>query len=197
MVQKQKSKTKSGKVASKSKAAGSSTSKAASKSKTAGSSKKSPAKKKIKSAAKKTSTSSSNKTTQTKTKKPVKKAAAKKAVKKKSPAVTKTSTLSAKAKKTSKKSAGKASSKTSPLTPVKISKKDQKLMAENEKRWEALQNRHQDPPLDYDSSKSYLPKVSIKHPIFGWGYILSVRNKRLEVIFKDSVKYLASEGLGA
>ena len=35
-------------------------------------------------------------------------------------------------------------------------------------------------------------KTAILHKVLGWGYILSNRNDRLEVLFKDGIKYLIS-----
>ena len=79
----------------------------------------------------------------------------------------------------------------------KLSAKSQKLLKENERKWQALQNKHQEvSALNYKISGVYKVKTPIMHKKFGWGYILSVRNDRLEVIFKESVKFLVSNNLG-
>ena len=79
----------------------------------------------------------------------------------------------------------------------KLSKKDQKLMAENERRWKAYQNKNKDiSPVPYKISGVYQDKTPIMHKKFGWGYILSIRNDRLEVMFKETVKFLVSNNLG-
>lgn len=44
----------------------------------------------------------------------------------------------------------------------------------------------------YDMKMQYEPKTAIEHKVLGWGYILSNRNDRLEVIFKDGIRYLIS-----
>ena len=44
----------------------------------------------------------------------------------------------------------------------------------------------------YAITSSYEPKTAIMHKVLGWGYILSNRNDRLEVLFKDGIKYLIS-----
>ena len=79
----------------------------------------------------------------------------------------------------------------------KLSAKSQKLLKENERKWQALQNKYQSiTAVNYKISGVYKVKTPIMHKKFGWGYILSVRNDRLEVIFKESVKFLVSNNLG-
>jgi len=44
----------------------------------------------------------------------------------------------------------------------------------------------------YSMKNSYEPKTAITHKILGWGYILENKNDRLEVLFKDGIKFLIS-----
>jgi hypothetical protein len=44
----------------------------------------------------------------------------------------------------------------------------------------------------YNMKSVYEEKTAIVHKILGWGYILANRNDRLEVLFKDGIKYLIS-----
>jgi hypothetical protein len=39
---------------------------------------------------------------------------------------------------------------------------------------------------------SFEERTAIVHKVLGWGYILANRNDRLEVLFKDGIKYLIS-----
>jgi len=44
----------------------------------------------------------------------------------------------------------------------------------------------------YNMKGVFEEKTAIVHKILGWGYILANRNDRLEVLFKDGIKYLIS-----
>lgn len=44
----------------------------------------------------------------------------------------------------------------------------------------------------YNMKSSYSEKTAIVHKHLGWGYILANRNDRLEVLFKDGIRYLIS-----
>jgi hypothetical protein len=44
----------------------------------------------------------------------------------------------------------------------------------------------------YNMKATYAEKTAIVHKVLGWGYILANRNDRLEVLFKDGIKYLIS-----
>ena len=84
-----------------------------------------------------------------------------------------------------------------PDKPVKISKKAQKLLEENERRWTTFQTQNQEVKAAlYKVSGNYQEQTPLQHKSFGWGYILSVKNNRMEVIFKDSIRNLASNNLG-
>ena len=44
----------------------------------------------------------------------------------------------------------------------------------------------------YNMKAVFEEKTDIVHKVLGWGYILANRNDRLEVLFKDGIKYLIS-----
>ncbi|MGE3683522.1 MAG: hypothetical protein AB7G93_17505 [Bdellovibrionales bacterium] len=44
----------------------------------------------------------------------------------------------------------------------------------------------------YNMNSVFEEKTAIMHKILGWGYILANRNDRLEVLFKDGIRYLIS-----
>lgn len=44
----------------------------------------------------------------------------------------------------------------------------------------------------YNMKAQFEEKTAIVHKVLGWGYILANRNDRLEVLFKDGIKYLIS-----
>ena len=44
----------------------------------------------------------------------------------------------------------------------------------------------------YSMKQEFDSKTSIEHKVLGWGYILTNKNDRLEVLFKDGVKTLIS-----
>lgn len=49
---------------------------------------------------------------------------------------------------------------------------------------------------NYDMKKTFEPKTAIEHKTLGWGYILENRNDRLEVLFKDGIRFLISNYKG-
>jgi hypothetical protein len=44
----------------------------------------------------------------------------------------------------------------------------------------------------YNMKQVFAEKTAIIHKVLGWGYIMANRNDRLEVLFKDGIKYLIS-----
>ena len=44
----------------------------------------------------------------------------------------------------------------------------------------------------YNMTAIFEEKTAIVHKVLGWGYILANRNDRLEVLFKDGIRYLIS-----
>ncbi len=72
-------------------------------------------------------------------------------------------------------------------------KLDLQNLSETEKTWLSLYEKHKTEPLaDYKMSGIYEPNTCLVHKVMGWGYILNVQNDRLEVAFKDGVKFLIS-----
>ena len=60
-------------------------------------------------------------------------------------------------------------------------------------RWGELFNKAKKVKAEsYSLRGSYVPDSPILHKQLGWGYILSKKNDRLEVLFQDGIKYLIS-----
>ncbi|MCS6837457.1 MAG: hypothetical protein NZ480_01300 [Bdellovibrionaceae bacterium] len=47
-------------------------------------------------------------------------------------------------------------------------------------------------PVEYDMKKKFEEKTPIFHPKLGWGFILSIENDRLHVLFAQGIKILIS-----
>ena len=60
-------------------------------------------------------------------------------------------------------------------------------------KWSALYKKSEAiESKPYNMRATYIEKTAIVHKVLGWGYILANRNDRLEVLFKDGIKYLIS-----
>ena len=60
-------------------------------------------------------------------------------------------------------------------------------------KWGALfKKAEQIESKPYNMKSVFEEKTAIVHKVLGWGYILANRNDRLEVLFKDGIKYLIS-----
>jgi hypothetical protein len=60
-------------------------------------------------------------------------------------------------------------------------------------KWSTLYKRaEQIESKPYNMKAQFEEKTAIMHKVLGWGYILANRNDRLEVLFKDGIKYLIS-----
>lgn len=60
-------------------------------------------------------------------------------------------------------------------------------------KWAALNKKsEQIESKPYSMRGVFEEKTAIVHKVLGWGYILANRNDRLEVLFKDGIKYLIS-----
>lgn len=60
-------------------------------------------------------------------------------------------------------------------------------------KWQTLYKKaEQIESKPYNMKAVFEEKTAITHKVLGWGYILSNRNDRLEVLFKDGIKYLIS-----
>lgn len=64
---------------------------------------------------------------------------------------------------------------------------------EEESKWLELKDKNRNiKPLPYKMSEVYQEKTPIEHKVLGWGFILSVVNDRLEVLFRSGIKHLIS-----
>jgi len=75
------------------------------------------------------------------------------------------------------------------------SKKSKKYEAatEEESRWLELRDKYKSTKAaPYKMSEAYAEKTPIDHKVLGWGFILSVMNDRLEVLFQSGIKQLIS-----
>lgn len=75
------------------------------------------------------------------------------------------------------------------------SKKAKKYEAssEEEARWFELRDKYKGAKASpYKMSEVYAEKTPIDHKVLGWGFILSVINDRLEVLFQSGIKHLIS-----
>lgn len=91
-----------------------------------------------------------------------------------------------------------------PVTPMKVGAKarGRKISVEigpNEAasalalKWSSLYKKaEQIEAKPYNMKAVFEEKTAIVHKLLGWGYILANRNDRLEVLFKDGIKYLIS-----
>ncbi|MCB0362371.1 MAG: hypothetical protein KDD35_06600 [Bdellovibrionales bacterium] len=60
-------------------------------------------------------------------------------------------------------------------------------------KWMTLYRRAKNvKAVPYSMRAQYEAKTAIQHKVLGWGYILANKNDRLEVLFKDGVRYLIS-----
>ena len=94
----------------------------------------------------------------------------------------------------------KSSDKAIPKKPKKLSEKklsaQRKQLQENEKKWEAFYKKAKGiKPLPFAVSREFPAKTPINHSLFGWGWVISNKNDRLEVIFKDKERKLLSNRL--
>ena len=82
--------------------------------------------------------------------------------------------------------------KTSSRTSKKV-----KMMAQAAKleiKWQQLykKNAHIQPNAYSMSETSYEEKTPLYHKSYGWGFILKIKNNRLEVLFEEGIKSLIS-----
>jgi hypothetical protein len=64
---------------------------------------------------------------------------------------------------------------------------------EEESKWLELRDKHKNiKPQPYKMTEVFLEKTPIEHKTMGWGFVLSVVNDRLEVLFRSGIKHLIS-----
>lgn len=87
-----------------------------------------------------------------------------------------------------------------PAKAKKPTKKEQaaaKEMNELMEKWMKLKELdHEIPTKKYKMTDDYGVSTPIEHPSLGWGFILSVQNNRLEVLFESGIKMLISNYKG-
>lgn len=92
-----------------------------------------------------------------------------------------------------------------PAKPAKVPKPPKKTklereaeataraVTEGEIKWAEYHDKYsQMKALPYSMSQAFEEKTPIMHKVLGWGFILSILNDRLEVIFKSGTKTLIS-----
>ena len=83
-----------------------------------------------------------------------------------------------------------------PKKPKKLTKAQQATLDNDNKlaaKWRALNNKSAAiTSTSYNMRESYEPLTAIEHSKLGWGYILSNKNDRLEVLFAEGIKILIS-----
>lgn len=79
-----------------------------------------------------------------------------------------------------------------PAVPSKKAKKYE-AATEEEARWLELRDKYKSTKAaPYKMSEVYAEKTPIDHKVLGWGFIISVLNDRLEVLFQSGIKQLIS-----
>lgn len=82
------------------------------------------------------------------------------------------------------------------VKPERISAAQKKLdraMAESTAQWSDLHQKHSsEKPQMYDMRGTFEAHKPLQHKVLGWGWIMSVENDRLEVIFQDGKRMLIS-----
>ena len=64
---------------------------------------------------------------------------------------------------------------------------------EEESKWLELKDKYRNiKPQPYKMSDVYQEKTPLEHKVLGWGFVLSVVNDRLEVLFRSGIKHLIS-----
>lgn len=77
--------------------------------------------------------------------------------------------------------------------PGKMSRAEAERLSALTKKWENLQRRAKNVKAEpYSMRKAYAPKTAIQHKLLGWGFVLDNKNDRLEVLFRDGIRYLIS-----
>ncbi len=82
------------------------------------------------------------------------------------------------------------------VKPERISAAQKKLdraAAESNAHWTDLHQKHSsEKPQVYDMRGQFEAHKPLQHKVLGWGWVMSVENDRLEVIFEDGKRMLIS-----
>ncbi len=74
---------------------------------------------------------------------------------------------------------------------------DQTERSELTEKWAKLKDiDHEAKAQKYKMSDVYEPNTPVEHPVFGWGFILSLNENKLEVLFESGIKMLVSNFKG-
>lgn len=69
----------------------------------------------------------------------------------------------------------------------------EKAIADENRKWADLRDKHASEKAPaYSMSSVYEANKPLQHKVLGWGYIVSVQNDRLEVLFEQGTKLLIS-----
>ncbi len=83
-----------------------------------------------------------------------------------------------------------------PPKPPKITKAQaaaDKLASEDNKKWHDLKDKYgSEKAANYSMSAVFEANTPVQHKVLGWGFIQSVQNDRLEVLFETGPKMLIS-----
>jgi len=93
------------------------------------------------------------------------------------------------------KPAAKASVKEKPEKVKKSTQTKAELTAANEdgKKWTELRENHgSEKAISYSMNADIPANTPIQHKVFGWGYVISSDNNRLQVLFESGIKQLIS-----
>ncbi|MCX7978827.1 MAG: hypothetical protein N2578_07470, partial [Bdellovibrionaceae bacterium] len=77
---------------------------------------------------------------------------------------------------------------------AKVKKADEEAaqaLTEDQQRWAELYRKYgSEKAVPYDMRSSFQASRPLNHKVFGWGWVLSSENDRLEVLFKEGRKLL-------
>lgn len=72
-----------------------------------------------------------------------------------------------------------------------------KFSSDENKKWNDLREKYvSEKPSTYSMTATFEANRPIQHKVLGWGYIVSVQNDRLEVLFETGTKMLISNYKG-
>lgn len=72
-----------------------------------------------------------------------------------------------------------------------------KFISDENKKWHDLKEKHgSEKASNYSMSSTFEQHTALQHKVLGWGYIISVQNDRLEVLFETGTKMLISNYKG-
>ncbi len=83
----------------------------------------------------------------------------------------------------------KASEAAESVAEARLTEHQQKIVA----KWQSFYSKAKTLETQpYNMKAKYEKEMGIEHKVLGWGYIMDNKNDRLEVLFRDGIKYLIS-----